>query len=163
MINKVVTGEKTRILFPSSSGGHLDEILQLKKLFANYECLIVTENVPLNRVILKNKNYILIKPNGKNRDFVFWKNLFLNCFSALKIILKFKPDLIVTTGSHTCVPFCYIGKLLNIKVIFILSYCRVNSRAKSADLIYPITDLFFVQWEQMKKLYQKGVYAGPLF
>ena len=152
-----------KVLIPTSSGGHLNEILQLKKIFENYDCLIVTENIPFNESILKGYQYKFIAPNGKNRDFLFWKNLFVNFYLALKIIRKFKPDAIITTGSHTAVPFCIIGKLYGCKVIFILSFCRTKSKALSASLIYPIADLFFVQWEEMKKYYKKSIYAGQIF
>lgn len=108
-------------------------------------------------------NHQFVRPNGKNRDIVFWKNFIINCFLALKIIIQFKPDLIITTGSHTAVPFCYLGKIFKSKVIFILSFCRTDSRAKSADMIYPISDLFFIQWKEMQKYYKKGIYAGPIF
>lgn len=154
---------KIRILFPTSSGGHLTEILQLKRLFEDYEYLIVTEDILLNKQILADYNYTLIKPNGKNRNLEFWKNFFLNWMLAFKITLRFKPDVIVTTGSHTAVPFCYIGKLFKSKVIFILSFCRVDTKAKSADLVYPISDLFFVQWPQMKNVYKGSTFVGPIF
>jgi beta-1,4-N-acetylglucosaminyltransferase len=152
-----------KILLPSSTGGHLNEILQLKSIFERYTYLIVTEDISINKTILKNYNYSFIKPNGKNRDFAFWMNLLINIFLALKILVRFRPYAIVTTGSHTAVPFCYLGKLFRCKIIFILSFCRTNSRALSADLIYPISDLFFVQWEEMKKHYKKALYVGPIF
>lgn len=155
--------EKVKILFPSSSGGHITELLQLKKLFENYEYLIVTEDLPLNRKILDGMNYQLVRPNGMNRNITFWKNFIINWFLAIKILIKFRPDVIVTTGSHTAVPFCYLGKLLRAKVIFILSFCRLDSRAKSADLVHPIADLFFVQWQQMQKVYKNSTYVGPIF
>jgi len=153
----------TRVMFPSSSGGHITEILQLKKLFAAYEYLIVTEDLPLNKKILAGMNVEYVKPNGMNRNFVFWKNFIVNWFLALKLIIQFRPHVIVTTGSHTAVPFCYLGKLFGAKVIFILSFCRLDSRAKSADLVYPIADKFFLQWPQMDKFYKNGIYVGPIF
>ncbi len=155
--------KKVKLLFPSSSGGHLTEIAQLKKLFDTYEYLIVTEDLPLNKKLLIGKNCIYVKPNGQNRNLTFWKNFIVNWWLAFKIMLRFKPDAIVTTGSHTAVPFCYIGKLFGCKIIYILSFCRIDSRAKAADLIYPVSDLFFVQWENMKSVYKKGIYAGPIF
>lgn len=154
---------KLRILFPSSSGGHLSEISQLNKLFATCEYLIVTEDLPINKTILKGKNTVYIRKNGKNRDLIFWKNFLVNWFLAIKILFQFRPHAIVTTGSHTAVPFCYLGKLFRCKVIYILSFARIDSRAKAADVIYPISDLFFVQWEEMKKEYKKATYVGPLF
>jgi beta-1,4-N-acetylglucosaminyltransferase len=156
-------GKNVKILFPSSSGGHLAEIAQLKKLFENYEYLIVTEDLPLNRRILKDRNCTFVRPNGQNRDMVFWKNFLINWFLSIKILFQFKPDIIVTTGSHTAVPFCYLGKIMGCKIVFILSFCRIDSRAKAADLVYPIADLFFVQWEKMKAVYKKGIFAGPIF
>src|ERR1700733_11339033 len=123
------------VLIASSTGGHLNEVLQLKKLFESYNYLIVTEDVPINETILEGYNYEFVKANGENRDFTFWKNFFINIFLALKIIIKNKPDAIVTTGSHTAVPFCFIGKLFGCKVIFILSFSKTNSRALAADLV----------------------------
>ena len=152
-----------RILIPTSSGGHLNEVLQLKAIYEKYECLIVTENIPFNESILKDYNYQFVEPNGKNRDLTFWKNLFVNFFKALKIIRKFKPDAIITTGSHTAIPFCIIGKFYGSKVIFILSFCRTRSKALSATIIYPISDLFIVQWEEMRKLYKNSIYVGKIF
>jgi UDP-N-acetylglucosamine:LPS N-acetylglucosamine transferase len=82
---------------------------------------------------------------------------------AVPILLRFRPHAIVTTGSHTAIPFCYLGKLLGCRVIFILSFCRINSRAAAATAVYPISDLFFVQWEEMRSHYPKSTYVGPLF
>lgn len=155
--------KKIKILIASSTGGHLNEVLQLKKIYKECDYLIVTEDVPINHTILKGYNYKFVMANGENRDFIFWKNFFINIFLAFKIILKYKPTAIVTTGSHTAVPFCYIGKLFGCKVIFILSFCRTNSKAKSADLVHPIADMFFVQWEETKRFYKKAVYVGPVF
>lgn len=154
---------KVKLLFPSSSGGHLEELMRLKKLYSSYEYLFVTEDLPLNKVLLKNYNATFIRKNGKNRDFIFWLNFIINWFLATSIILRFKPSAIITTGSHTAIPFCYIGKLFGCKIIYILSFCRINSRARAADIIYPISDLFFVQWEQMHNKYTKGIYVGPIF
>lgn len=152
-----------RVLIPTSSGGHLNEVMQLKAIFEKYECLIVTENIPFNESILKGYNYQFVEPNGKNRDLTFWRNLFINFFNAVKIIKKFKPDAIITTGSHTAIPFCIIGKLYGCKVIFILSFCRTQSRALSASILYPISDLFIVQWDNMRELYKNSIYVGKIF
>jgi beta-1,4-N-acetylglucosaminyltransferase len=154
---------RKKLLIVSSTGGHLNEVLQLKKLYAAYECMIVTEDISINKTILKGYNYKFVRNNGKNRDFTFWRKLIINFFIAFKILMTYKPDAIISAGSHTAVPFCYIGKLLGCKIIFILSFSRIKSKAMSANLIYPIADLFFVQWEEMKQFYKKAIYVGPLF
>lgn len=152
-----------RILIPSSSGGHLTEVFQLKGLLAASEHLFVTEDLPLTRRLLDGRPCRFVKPNGRNRDWVFWKNFLVNWFLAVPILLQFRPDAIVTTGSHTAIPYCYLGKLMGCKVIFILSFCRIDSKAAAATAVYPIADRFFVQWEQMRAAYPKSTYLGPLF
>ncbi|HVA41407.1 MAG TPA: PssD/Cps14F family polysaccharide biosynthesis glycosyltransferase [Candidatus Binataceae bacterium] len=152
-----------RILLPSSSGGHLTEIFQLKELLDATEHLFVTEDLPLARKLLSDRPCRFVRPNGRNRNWIFWGNFLINWFLAVPIIMRFRPHAIVTTGSHTAIPFCYIGKLMGCKIIFVLSFCRIDSKAAAASAIYPIADLFFVQWPQMRALYPKSIYVGPLF
>jgi beta-1,4-N-acetylglucosaminyltransferase len=154
---------KWRVLVPSSSGGHLTEVFQLTQLLDATEHLFVTEDLPLTRKLLEGMPCKFVRPNGKNRDLVFWKNFFINWLLAIPILLRFRPDAIVTTGSHTAIPFCFLGKLMGCKVIFILSFCRIDSKAAAATAVYPISDLFFVQWPQMRSAYPKSTYVGPLF
>jgi beta-1,4-N-acetylglucosaminyltransferase len=158
-----ISRRELRVLLPSSAGGHLAEILQLKRLLESTDHLIVTEDLPLTRELLASEPCRFVRPNGHNRDWVFWKNFMLNWLLAVPILLRFRPHAIVTTGSHTAVPFCYLGKLMGCKIIYILSFCRVDSKAMAASAVYPISDLFFVQWEQMRAAYPKSTYVGPLF
>ncbi|MEK6909902.1 MAG: polysaccharide biosynthesis protein, partial [Candidatus Aenigmatarchaeota archaeon] len=39
---------------------------------------------------------------------------------------------------------------------------RVRKPSKSGKLVYPIANLFFVQWEDLKSEYPRAVYAGRL-
>ena len=41
--NSKKTNKKRKVLFISSTGGHLDELLQLKPLFSKYDSYIITE------------------------------------------------------------------------------------------------------------------------
>jgi len=155
--------KRFRVLLPSSAGGHLSELFQLRRLLDETEHLFVTEDSPLTRQLMKDRPCRFVRPNGRNRDWRFWGNFLLNWFLAVPILLRFRPHAIVTTGSHTAIPFCYLGKLLGCKVIYILSFCRIDSKAAAATAIYPISDLFFVQWEQMRSAYPRSLYLGPLF
>ncbi|WP_281288029.1 PssD/Cps14F family polysaccharide biosynthesis glycosyltransferase [Bacillus rubiinfantis] len=86
-----------------------------------------------------------------------------NILKSFYIFLKEKPDVIITTGAHTAVPMCYIAKLFGKKVIYIESFAKTKSASLSGRLIYPIADLFVVQWEKMLEVYPKAVYGGSIF
>ena len=81
-------------------------------------------------------------------------------FKEINII---KPKIIITTGTHTAVPMCYIGKIFGSKIIFIETFANKNTKTLSGKMVYPIADLFIVQWEEMKKLYPKAVYGGAIY
>ena len=79
------------------------------------------------------------------------------------LFFKFKPDVIVTTGAHTCVAMCYIAKIFRKKVIYIESFANIETKTLTGKLIYPIADKFIVQWKSMLKLYPKAIYEGWIF
>ena len=39
---------KRRVLFVASTGGHLKELMQLEKMFSNYDYFIITEKTKSN-------------------------------------------------------------------------------------------------------------------
>ena len=154
-----------KVMFISSTGGHLDELLQLECLFNNYNYSIITEKDKSTKN-LANKygtkiHFLLYGTRQKKFKYPF---IFLiNCFKSLFLYLRIRPKYIVTTGTHTAVPICYIGKLFGCKIIFIETFANRFSKTLSGKLIYPIANLFIVQWEEMCKLYPKAVYGGWIY
>ena len=154
-----------KVMFISSMGGHLTELMQLKSIFKNYDYMIITE---------KHKSTVGLKSRYKskidylkagNKDHML-KYIFIipyNIIKSLKLFLKFKPDVIVTTGAHTSVTMCYIAKIFRKKVIYIESFANVETKTLSGRLVYPISDIFIVQWHSMLKLYPKAIYGGWIF
>ena len=49
--------------------------------------------------------------------------------------------------------------------VTLMPYCHKDRNKKTATgrLIYPIADLFIVQWKEMLKLYPKAVYGGSIY
>ena len=58
---------------------------------------------------------------------------------------------------------CYLGKLFGSKIIFIETFANSESKTLSGKMIYPIANLFIVQWKEMLKLYPKAIYGGPIY
>lgn len=157
-----------KVMFISSTGGHLTELLRLKKMFDKYDYHIVTE---------KTKSDLSLRDKYKNRvsflvygsytttlhKFVYPFKLLFNTIKSLFIYLKVRPEYIVSTGAHTAGPMCLIGHLLGSKIIFIETFANSSSRSKTGTLVYKFADLFIVQWESMLELYPNAVYGGWIF
>ncbi len=76
---------------------------------------------------------------------------------------KERPDLIISSGAAVAVPFFYVGKLYGAKLIYIEVFDRIDSSTVTGKLVYPITDRFIVEWEEMKKVYPKAINLGSIF
>jgi len=145
-----------KICLACSAGGHLTEIRQIMGAFAGHKSFFVTFMREDSKE-LKEAYYI---EDPKRNPF----SLFKNVFQSFSILRHERPDIIVSTGAGVAVPLCYLAKLMGKKVIFIESFCRVKEPSFSGKLVYPIADLFLVQWAQMLSKYgKKAKYWGAVF
>ena len=157
--------KKKKVLFISSTGGHLNELLQLSPLFEKYDSYIITEKDKANenlKNIYGEKLYFLPYGTRAKLFTYIFKYLFL-CFKTIYLYAKIRPKVIVTTGTHTAGPMCILGKICRSKVIYIETFANTNKKTATGRLIYPIADLFIVQWEEMLKIYPKAVYGGSIY
>ena len=157
--------KKKKVMFISSSGGHFNELLQLKPLFDKYDYHIVTEKIPsknsLKETYPHRINFLIY---GSRYHFITYPfKLFLNCWISLFLYIKVRPKVIITTGSHTAGPMCCLGKIFGSKIIFIESYANVKTKTLTGKVIYKFADLFLVQWPNMLRLYPKAKYVGRIF
>ena len=159
------TKEK-RVMFISSSGGHFNELMQLRKLFDKYDYQIITEKSKTNAK-LKEKYGNRIKYLHAGTRFhpvsYFLVILPCNCFRSLYYYIKYKPQYIVTTGAHSAGPMCCIGKIFSSKIIFIESFANIHSKTATGKIIYHFADLFIVQWEYLLKVYPNAIYGGWIY
>ena len=148
-----------KICLVGSSGGHLAHLNMLKPFWKDEERFWVTFDKEDARSILKDeKMYSCHFPTNRNL-----KNLFKNTFLAIKVLKKEKPDVIISSGAAVAVPFFYIGKLFGAKTVYIEVFDRIDKPTVTGKLVYPVTDKFIVQWEEMKNVYPKAINLGSIF
>ena len=153
-----------KVLFISSTGGHLSELLQLKPLFKKYDSYLITEKTK-STIDLKNKydNVCYLVYGTRHYKFSYFFKFLYNCFKSLFLYIKIRPSVIITTGTHTAVPMCYIGKIFGSKIIFIETFANSKTKTLSGKLVYPIANTFIVQWKSMLELYPKAIYGGWIY
>ena len=156
---------KKKVLFISSTGGHLSEVLELRSMFKKYDYHIITEKTKSNKELLKiypkRVNFLVY---GTKKNFLIYPfKLLYNCFKSLFLYMKIRPKVIITTGAHTAGPMCCIGKIFGSKIIYIETLANMHTKTITGRLIYHFADLFIVQWESMLELYPKAVYGGWIY
>ncbi len=158
-MKKNIKIEEIKICLVGSSGGHLTHLYQLKRFWENKNRFWVTFDKEDARSILENeKVYNCYYPTNRNL-----KNLIKNTFVALKVLRKEKPDIIISSGAAIAVPFFYLGKIFGAKTVYIEVFDRIDKPTLTGKLVYPVTDKFIVQWEEMKKVYKKAENFGSIF
>lgn len=154
-----------KVLFISSTGGHLDELMQLKSMFNKYDYHIITEKtkstIKLKTEFPNKVSYLVYGTKSHILSYMF--KFPFNCLRSVFLYFKIRPKIIITTGAHTAVPMCYIGKLFRSKIIYIETFANIHSQTLSGKMIYSIANLFIVQWKSMLKLYPKSIYSGWIY
>lgn len=142
----------------------MDELLQLKELFKKYNSYIITEKTKSNNKLKDRYSSVFYLVYGTRRNILLYPFIFLfNIIKSFVLYFKIKPKVVVTTGTHTAVPMCYIAKLFRKKVIYIETFANRYSKTLAGKMIYPIADTFIVQWEEMLKIYPKAKYFGSVY
>ncbi|XP_034671158.1 UDP-N-acetylglucosamine transferase subunit ALG14 homolog [Drosophila subobscura] len=90
------------------------------------------------------------------------------------LIWRDRPQLVLCNGPGTCVPYCYaaymwrlLGRLpAHSRIVFVESFCRVETLSLSGRLLLPLVDMFVVHWPALTKRYEDRPnlrYFGRLF
>lgn len=158
--NKIIM----KICLTANSGGHLNQLLQLKTFYEKYEYFFVTDENTFSQELSKNEvvyfveKFIFKEIISKLQFFKPAKNI----IKSFIIFLKERPDIIITTGAGTAFGMWLFGKLFK-KTIFIESIARTNAPSIFGRTIGYKSHVVFVQWRNMLQYYKNAVYAGIIF
>lgn len=156
--------EKTRvkICITCSAGGHFAEAMKATEKIAYDKYYVSYYSEPLHAFSENNKVYFITHP----RHCTFFLRLVLfmkNIIESFMILAREKPDVIISTGADVALATCIIGKMMKKKLIYIESGGYVVTKSLTGRIVYPLADLFIVQWEPALTNFPKAVYGGPLF
>ena len=153
--------KKTKICFAASSGGHYEQILMLKPLMQKYDSFLLTEKTFYNAAQKDIKTYYLHQVNRREISFPF--TMIGNSFRSLFILIKERPDVVITTGVLAVIPMCLLAKIFRKKLIYIESFAKVTSPTITGKVLYKYADRFYVQWPQMKEQFPDAICLGGIY
>ena len=184
LIRTYVFKSKKSIMIILGSGGHTGEILlMIQKLDFNKfsSCYFVSshndknsenkakESIPIDKY--KNTKFIFLKIyRSRNVGQSFISSIpttLYALFQSFFILIKYRPNMVVTNGPGVAFPILFIGYILRIlmilcefKIMFIESYCRTKSISLCGKIVEPLCDRFIVLWKNLKS--KKREYLGKI-
>jgi UDP-N-acetylglucosamine:LPS N-acetylglucosamine transferase len=156
-----------KLMVVLGGGGHTEQMLKLVNMLGKkFEYIYVITNddkVSKKRIEIEGKIYEVKKAVMPYRSILTIPfTMAINFFQSFLLYLRERPNAIISSGPGTAITISFIGKIFRSKVIFIESWSRVKNPSGSGKIIYKFADLFFVQWETLKKIYPKAIFAGRL-
>ena len=150
---------RRRVLFVSSAGGHLSQLLQLRPWWMHHERRWVTFDLPDARSKLVGEELVPAHyPTTRNLV-----NLARNYLLARRQFDEWRPDVVISSGAGTAVPFLVEAKRRAIPTVYLEVYDRIDSRTLTGRLVQPFTTSFCVQWPEQRTLYPGSELVGPLY
>jgi len=172
--NKRSTTIKTLVVF--GSGGHTSEMLNLlknvsKEKYTPYIAIIAdTDTTSKSRIIHASK----ISSSARIPDIIYsiprsrevGQSYITSIYTTIKSIIYSiyiigvtRPDIVICNGPGTCLPIIYSTLLYRIfgichgNIIFIESFCRVQSLSLTGKLVFYVVDRFIVHWNELYEKY----------
>jgi len=149
--------KQKKVLAVASGGGHWVQLLRLRPAFENHKVCYVT-TIEGNKAAVPGNTCYIIKEATRWNKF----GLLVMLIQIIAIMIRVRPDVVITTGAAPGVFAIRIGKLLRARTIWIDSMANVEELSLSGQLVGPHADLWLTQWE---KLERKGgpFYKGSVF
>lgn len=159
-----------KICLTCAAGGHLNQLMNIMDAFKEHDLFFITNKseTTLDLEDLAKTYYISDSPKPLEIGTIQFNYLTFALYTmyialpCLRMLLKEKPDTIVSSGGSASLCLCYLGKLMGSKIIYLESLTRVNDLSTTGKLVYIISDLFLVQWEYLIKKYPKAKYWGKV-
>jgi beta-1,4-N-acetylglucosaminyltransferase len=142
-----------KIIAISSSGGHSTEL----------NSFLAKANIenPIFAIEGNNGEGYKLPSSRRNNKIVFIINFLVLILKSIYIYIKERPEMIITTGANTAVPLCWLARKSNVKIIYIESIARVNTKSKTGKIIEKYNNsVILVQWQEMTKVYNNSIFIG---
>ncbi len=152
------TAPRKRVFAVASQGGHWVQLMRIVPAFGNRYEMMFCSTKPDYANVVGNDRFVVIKDYTRHSA---WR--ILSVFStAFKAMRRFRPDVILTTGSGPAIAVILAGKLLGVKSIWIDSVANAEHMSLSGRIARHVATRVYSQWPNVAK--NSGVrFAGNIF
>jgi UDP-N-acetylglucosamine:LPS N-acetylglucosamine transferase len=135
-----------RLLAVASGGGHWVQLLRVAPAFVNCDVAYVSVRASYQSQVEGKRFYAI-------NDATRWNKFGLIAMTArlLGIILKERPDIVVSTGAAPGFVALRLSRLLGARTIWIDSFANVEKLSLSGERIGPHADLWLTQWAHLAR------------
>ena len=144
------------LLLVCSSGGHLAQLAALDPWTSRHRRHWVVLRHPGRRQPAARGARHLGPPPYDAQPAHLLRNLVL----AWRLLGRERPDVVLSTGAGTALPFFVVARLRGIPTVYLEVYDRIDTPTLTGRLCRPFTDRMLVQWDEQARLYRGAEVVG---
>jgi beta-1,4-N-acetylglucosaminyltransferase len=157
----VHTGGKTdrvEVLLVCSAGGHLQQLLLLREAWQDRSRLWVT-NAAADTYSMLCTEPAVFADAPSSRSVIA---LLRNSVRAVRLLRRYRPAVVLSTGAAIAVPFFWLGRLFGAEAIYVESITRIESGSTTLRLVRPVASRVYVQWPELAEQLPGARYEGTI-
>ncbi|AVO32350.1 MULTISPECIES: oligosaccharide biosynthesis protein Alg14 [Stenotrophomonas] len=139
---------RKKIVAAASFGGHWIQLLRLKKLLDQHTTTYVSTNRELGEFIPDNNFYCVRDSAAENK-----LGLLITFTQALFIIIKVRPDIVISTGAAPGLAFVFWGRIFGAKTIWLDSVANAEEMSRSGRIAKRYSSLWLSQWPDVAEVH----------
>jgi UDP-N-acetylglucosamine:LPS N-acetylglucosamine transferase len=138
------TARAKKVLAVASGGGHWVELLRLMPAFEGADVAYVTVNEEYRQDVEGHRFYVV-------NDATRWNKAAMALMAARLggILLRERPDVVVTTGAAPGFFAIRLAKMVGAKTVWLDSIANVDELSMSGQLAGKFADLWLTQWPHL--------------
>lgn len=144
--------KKMKVLALSSGGGHWVQLLRLRPAFAGSDVTFATVNKAYQADITEGHFEVIADCNRARKLRALWSVVVI-----LRLLLRLRPDVVVTTGALPGYLALRIASLLGIRTIWVDSIANAEELSMSGQMAGKHADVWLTQWPHLARE------GGPMF
>lgn len=161
------TGRRLRICLAASGGGHVRQLLDLESVWSRHDYFFVTEDTALGRTLARDHRTHFLPHFAWGQakfgaPFKMIGRAVVSFFRSLAIILKERPDLVISTGAGAVIFPVLWARLTGARVVVVESFARFENPSLFGRIAAPLAHDFVVQSAKLAARYPRAKVFDPL-
>ena len=140
----------------ASGGGHWVQLLRLQKAVEDHNLLWMTTDKEYTKAV-EGQCFIV-------RDANMWTKwaLVVMFIQVARVLLKSRPDVVLTTGAAPGFAAILFGRVLGAKTIWVDSIANIETLSKSGEQAGRFAHVWLTQWEHLARPEGPHFWGGVL-
>jgi UDP-N-acetylglucosamine transferase subunit ALG13 len=158
---------RLRLCLAASGGGHVRQLLDLEGAWSEHEAFFVSEDTGLSRSLAQRRptyfvTHVALGQGRLGAPLHMVASAFRNAVESLRIVLKTRPEAVISTGAGSVFFVVFWARLLGAKIVVIESFARFENMSAFARLAGPFAQVKILQSAALSKFWPKAPVFDPM-